>query len=151
MKFVNIRYVGAATYRDRTALKNVWEPGDEKPVSEKDAHTLLGYLEFERAEAKPGKADATKADAKKGKTAGAEEKPTQEEAEKQAQQAQQEVLERERSAKKQAEAEMLEVELMNKGQLEAYARETYGVELDKRRSVDMLRTQVIQLAQGGQN
>ena len=37
MKFVKVRYDGATPYTDRTPLKNAWEPGDVKLVSEADA------------------------------------------------------------------------------------------------------------------
>ena len=92
MKFVNIRYAGTATYKDRTALKNEWQPGDEKLVSERDAKQLLGYLEFTRVEDKPKKAAKT-----------------DDTAQELAQQAQAEVNARERKAKKLAEGEMLEM------------------------------------------
>ncbi len=38
---------------------------------------------------------------------------------------------------------------MTKEALDAYARQNYGLELDKRRSVETLRNQVIELVQGG--
>ena len=132
MKFVNIRYEGVATYKDRTALKNEWQPGDEKLVSERDAKQLLGYLEFTRVEDKPKKAAKT-----------------DDTAQELAQQAQAEVNARERKAKKLAEGEMLEIEQMDKDALEAYARANHAVDLDKRRSIDTLRNQVVALAQAG--
>ncbi len=127
MKFVNIKYTGARQYRDRTSLRTVWEPGDTNLVSEGDAKLLLRYIEFERVP--DAKATAT--------------------GEAQAKKAQAVVQQQAKKAERQAEAELLEIEQMNKEALEAYARQNFGVELDKRRSVDSLRLQVTELAQGG--
>ena len=51
MKFELIRYEGAGPYTDRTPMRNRWEPGEEKMVSEVDAKALMKYLEFKRATA----------------------------------------------------------------------------------------------------
>jgi hypothetical protein len=138
MKFVKIRYEGASPYQDRTALKNVWEPGDEKLVAEADARKLLGYLEFSRAEDSAQK----KAKAQTGQQAADAELE-------QALQAQ--ALAEAAAAKEQklTESTLLEIEQMDKDTLEAYARANYAVDLDKRRSLDTLRNQVTALVQGG--
>lgn len=149
MKFVKIRYEGASAYKDRTPLKNEWEPGDEKLVSEADARKLLGYLEFKRVEesapkkaAKPGR-KGEKADDSVGDDS--EEAAALE----QAMQAQALAKATEDNAQKLTESTLIEVEQMDKDQLEAYARANYAVEIDKRRSVETIRNQVTALVQGG--
>lgn len=141
MKFVKVRYEGQAPYTDRTALKNAWEPGDEKLVSEADARLLSSYLEFKRVADE--KADPKK-DAK-GKKADAGEQAALE----QAQQAQAQAAAKENAEKNAVEETLVEVSVMTKEALEAYARQNYGLELDKRRSVETLRNQVVELVQGG--
>ena len=141
MKFVKVRYEGQTPYTDRTALKTAWEPGDEKLVSEADARLLSRYLEFKRVaddEAKPKKAA-------NGKKAEADEQAALE----QAQQAQAQAAAKEKAEKNAVEETLVEVSVMTKEALEAYARQNYGLELDKRRSVETLRNQVIELLQGG--
>ncbi len=135
MKFVTIRYEGKAPYTDRTPLRNAWEPGEEKPVSERDAKQLLGYLEFKRVDsAKPKKTD-------KGGDAALE----------LAQKAQAEAAALEKKAEKQTEDALLEVSRMTKGALADYAKQNYGVELDTKAKVDDLRNQVTALVQAGLN
>lgn len=135
MKFVNIRYEGKAPYTDRTPLRNAWEPGEEKLVSESDAKQLLGYLEFKRVDgAKPKKAD-------KGGDAALE----------LAQKAQAEAAALAKKAEKLTEDTLLEVSRMTKGALADYAKQNYGVELDTKSKVDDLRNQVTALVQGGLN
>lgn len=145
MKFVKVRYDGVTPYTDRTPLRNAWEPGEVKLVSEADARALGRYLEFQRvtdeAETEPKKAG-------KGKKADA----VTDEAETalaQAQLAQQKAAVIEKQNKDAIEDTLVEIGLMEKDALEAYARQNYGVELDKRRSVDTLRNQVTELVQGG--
>jgi len=147
MKFITIRYEGMAPYTDRTALRNAWEPGDEKPVSERDAKQLLGYLEFKRVDdpaKKPAK--ATKA---AGTSADTDAAAAQAEALALAQQAQAEVLEREKNEKRATEETLLEVSRMTKGALADYAKQNYGVNLDTKAKADDLRNQVTALVQGG--
>ena len=141
MKFVKVRYDGKAPYTDRTPLKNAWEPGDEKLVSEADARLLSSYLEFKRVADE--KADPKK-DAK-GKKADVGEQAALE----QAQQAQAQAAAKEKAEKNAVEETLVEVSVMTKEALEAYARQNYGLELDKRRSVETLRNQVVELVQGG--
>lgn len=141
MKFVKVRYEGKTPYTDRTALKNAWEPGDEKLVSEADARLLSSYLEFKRVADE--KADPKK-DAK-GRKADADEQAALE----QAQNAQAQAAAKEKAEKNAVEETLVEIGLMTKEALEAYARQNYGLELDKRRSVETLRNQVVELVQGG--
>lgn len=144
MKFVKIRYEGASAYIDRTPLKNAWEPGDVKLVSERDAKTLLAYLEFQRVvdgEAAPKKAD------KKAESQAADQPDDAAELEL-AQQALAESQAVEEKAKRLTENTLLEIEQMDKDALEAYARQNYGVDIDRRRSLDNLRNQVTELVQG---
>ena len=142
MKFVKVRYDGVTPYTDRTPLKNAWEPGDVKLVSEADALALCRYLEFQRV------TDDAKADQKK---AAAGKKPeTEEQAElAQAQQSQQHAIASKKANDSAVESALLEISIMEKDALEAYARQNYSVDLDKRRSLDTLRTQVTALVQGG--
>lgn len=144
MKFVKVRYDGTTAYTDRTMLKNAWEPGDVKLVSEADARLLTRYLEFKRV------TDETDAEPKKhakGKKAEVEEQAALEHA----QQAQQQAVAQEKANKDAIEDTLVEVGLMTKEALESYARQNYGLELDKRRSVETLRNQVVELVQGGVN
>ncbi len=127
MKFVKVRYDGMTPYTDRTPLKNAWEPGDVKLVSEADARALGRYLEFQRV---TDEAEAALA---------------------QAQLAQQQAATIEKQNKDAIEDTLVEISVMEKDALEAYARQNYGVDLDKRRSLDNLRNQVTELVQGGVN
>ena len=133
MKFVKVRYDGTTAHTDRTALKNAWEPGDVKLVSEADARLLTRYLEFKRV------TDDTEAEA------------DEQAALEQAQHAQQQAAVQEKANKDAIEDALVEVGLMTKEALESYARQNYGLELDKRRSVETLRNQVVELVQGGVN
>ena len=136
MKFVKVRYTGVTPYTDRTPLKNAWEPGDVKLVSEDDARALRRYLEFQLV------TDDAKAERKKS--------ATDEQAElAQAQQSQQHALASKKANDSAVEAALLEISIMEKDALEAYARQNYSVDLDKRRSLETLRTQVTALVQGG--
>ena len=137
MKFVKVRYDGVTPYTDRTPLKNAWEPGDVKLVSEDDARALRRYLEFQLV------TEDAKAEHKK--------KPeTDEQAElAQAQQSQQHAMASKKANDSAVEAALLEISIMEKDALESYARQNYSVDLDKRRSLDTLRTQVTALVQGG--
>ena len=136
MKFVKVRYTGVTPYTDRTPLKNAWEPGDVKLVSEDDARTLRRYLEFQLV------TDDAKAERKKS--------ATDEQAElAQAKQSQQHAMASQKANDSAVEAALLEISIMEKDALEAYARQNYSVDLDKRRSLETLRTQVTALVQGG--
>lgn len=150
MKFLKIRYKGTSAYKDRTPLKNEWEPGDEKLVSEADARKLLGYLEFERVvvdESAPKKAAKQGKKAEEGAGDGVDSEAAA--ALEQAMQAQAQAKASQDNAEKLTESTLLEVDQMDKEQLESYARANYGVELDKRRSLDNMRNQVTALVQGG--
>lgn len=137
MKFVKVRYTGVTPYTDRTPLRNAWEPGDVKLVSEDDARTLRRYLEFQLV------TEDAKAEHKK-KTA------TDEQAElAQAQQSQQHAMASKKANDSAVESALLEISIMEKDALESYARQNYSVDLDKRRSLETLRTQVTALVQGG--
>ena len=136
MKFVKVRYTGVTPYTDRTPLKNAWEPGDVKLVSEDDARALRRYLEFQLV------TEDAKAERKKS--------ATDEQAElAQAQQSQQHAMASKKANDSAVEAALLEISIMEKDALEAYARQNYSVDLDKRRSLETLRTQVTALVQGG--
>lgn len=137
MNFVKIRYEGRVPYKDRTALKNPWEPGDTKLVSERDAKLLLGYLEFKRVVA-----DAAA-------TVGAE--PAGGDELKQAQQAQAAAIALEKQASKLTEDTLMEVARMSKAELGEFAKQNYGVDLSQKDKLDDLRNQVTALVQGGLN
>ena len=144
MKFVKVRYDGVTPYTDRTPLKNAWEPGDVKLVSEADALALCRYLEFQRV------TDDAKAKAEQKKAAAGKKSETEEQAElAQAQQSQQHAIASKKANDSAVESALLEISIMEKDALEAYARQNYSVDLDKRRSLDTLRTQVTALVQGG--
>lgn len=138
MKFVNIRYDGKSPYTDRTPLKNHWVPGEVKLVSERDAKTLQGYLEFKRV------ADSA---AKKAEKSGEKDDAALQ----QAQQAHAQAQAIEQKAKKLTEDTLMEISRMPKEALGDYARQNYGVELDLKSKVGDLRNQVTALVQGGLN
>ncbi len=145
MKFELIRYVGKTPYTDRTPMRNAWEPGEEKLVSEADAKALLRYLEFKRVPADAKKANkAEKAD--KG-----DDSKTEAAALALAMQATTEQQLREKQATEQIEATLLEVSHMTKAALVDFAKANYGVELNKQSKADDLRNQVTALVQGGVN
>lgn len=121
MQLIAVKYQGRKRYRDRTPLRNEWEPGDAKRVPERDAKTLLRFAEFSRADEaelteQPGDAEAVIA-------------------------AQQQ---REHDERNETEAMLMLVDTMDKGALEAYALK-YEVHLDKRRGLDTLRGEVVSL------
>ena len=121
MKLIAVKYEGKKPYRDRTPLRNEWEPGDIKRVPERDAKILLRFAEFERAE----EAEAT-------------DRPEDVEAAIAAQ------TQRENDERNETEAMLMLVDTMDKDALEAYALK-YEVNLDKRRGLDKLRGEVVSL------
>ena len=121
MKLIVVKYEGKKPYRDRTPLRNEWEPGDIKRVPERDAKILLRFAEFERAE----EAEAT-------------DRPEDVEAAIAAQ------TQRENDERNETEAMLMLVDTMDKDALEAYALK-YEINLDKRRGLDKLRGEVVSL------
>ncbi|AFU45462.1 hypothetical protein C380_08800 [Acidovorax sp. KKS102] len=148
MKFELIRYEGTAPYTDRTPMRNAWEPGEEKLVSEADAKALMRYLEFKRVPAEAKKAaKASKEPAAKGDDG----KDDNAAALALAKQAATEQQLREKKAAEQTEATLLEVSQMTKAALTEFAKANYGVVLDTKNKVDDLRNQVTALVHGGLN
>ena len=121
MKLIVVKYEGKKPYRDRTPLRNEWEPGDVKRVPERDAKILLRFAEFHRAE----EAEAT-------------DRPEDVEAAIAAQ------AQRENDERNETEAMLLLVDTMDKDALEAYALK-YEINIDKRRGLDKLRGEVVSL------
>ena len=121
MKLIVVKYEGKKPYRDRTPLRNEWEPGDVKRVPERDAKILLRFAEFHRAE----EAEAT-------------DRPEDVEAAIAAQ------AQRENDERNETEAMLMLVDTMDKDALDAYALK-YEVNLDKRRGLDTLRGEVVSL------
>lgn len=152
MKFELIRYEGTAPYTDRTPMRNRWEPGEEKLVSEADAKALMRYLEFKRVPAEAKKATnadkASKEPAAKGDDDGKDDNAA---ALALAKQAATEQQLREKKATDQIEATLLEVSQMTKAALTEFAKANYGVVLDTKNKVDDLRNQVTALVHGGLN
>ena len=118
MDFTALRYTGDKDYRDRTPLKNLWQPGDVKLVAERDAKRLLQFAEFERHEGKTTPEQRDKAETAQ-KIADVQAK----------------------KAKQTLENVQVSIDQMDKAALEAYAR-NYGVELDKRLAIGKLRQEV---------
>ena len=148
MKFELIRYEGKSLYTDRTPMRNAWEPGEEKLVSEADAKALMRYLEFKSVPADAKKANkAEKAD----KTDKSDDSKTEAAALALAKQATTEQQLRQQQATEQIEATLLEVSHMTKAALVDFAKANYGVELDMKTKADDLRNQVTSLVQGGLN
>ena len=121
MKLIVVKYEGKKPYRDRTPLRNEWEPGDVKRVPERDAKILLRFAEFNRAE----EAEAT-------------DRPEDVESAIAAQ------AQRENDERNETEAMLMLVDTMDKDALEAYALK-YEINLDKRRGLDKLRGEVVSL------
>ena len=121
MKLIVVKYEGKKPYRDRTPLRNEWEPGDVKRVPERDAKILLRFAEFHRAE----EAEAT-------------DRPEDVEATIAAQ------AQRENDERNETEAMLMLVDTMDKDALEAYALK-YETNHDKRRGLDKLRGEVVSL------
>ena len=121
MKLIVVKYEGKKPYRDRTPLRNEWEPGDVKRVPERDAKILLRFAEFHRAE----EAEAT-------------DRPEDVESAIAAQ------AQRENDERNETEAMLMLVDTMDKDALEAYALK-YEISLDKRRGLDKLRGEVVSL------
>ena len=121
MKLIVVKYEGKKPYRDRTPLRNEWEPGDVKRVPERDAKILLRFAEFHRAE----EAEAT-------------DRPEDVEAAIAAQ------TQRENDERNETEAMLMLVDTMDKDALEAYALK-YEINLDRRRGLDKLRGEVVSL------
>ena len=121
MQLIAVKYQGRKHYRDRTPLRNEWEPGDTKRVPERDAKVLLRFAEFSRAD----DADLT-------------EQPGDAEAAIAAHQ------QRERDERNETEAMLMLVDTMDKDALEAYALK-YEINIDKRRGLDKLRGEVVSL------
>jgi len=127
---VMLRYGGRKRYVENqgSALgKRIWEPGDVLPVSQRSAAKLLGFLEFERVNGPHHPMSLS----------DAEKEVVQAEAQYQAALAQRAQTDNEIA---------LSVQGMGKEALEQLAR-NYGVELDKRRSLESLRQQVAALVQ----
>ena len=121
MKLIVVKYEGKKPYRDRTPLRNEWEPGDVKRVPERDAKILLRFAEFNRAE-EAGATDRTE-DVEAAIAAQAQ---------------------RENDERNETEAMLMLIDTMDKDALEAYALK-YEVNLDKRRGVEKLRGEVASL------
>lgn len=123
MNLVNVKFSGSRAYRDRTALANVWEPGDIKAIPADDARVLRRFAEFAIVDEPVSKQEQEQATVKR-KAAKQEQ-------------------EQEDNA---TEGMLLTIESWDKNQLEAYARQ-YEVELDKRRSLQNLRLDVANLVE----
>ena len=121
MKLIVVKYEGKKPYRDRTPLRNEWEPGDVKRVPERDAKILLRFAEFHRAE----EAEATDRSEDVEAAIAAQ-------------------AQRENDERNETEAMLMLVDTMDKDALEAYALK-YEINLDKRRGLDKLRGEVVSL------
>lgn len=118
MEFVTLKYNGTKDYRDRTVMRNHWKPGDVKPVPAREAKKLLQFAEFARHEGDDPQELQTYAQA-----------------------VQATVQELDERKKRELANVQISIDQMDKGALEVYAKQ-YGVNLDKRRSVETLRQEV---------
>ena len=118
MEFVTLKYNGTKDYRDRTVMRNHWKPGDVKPVPAREAKKLLQFVEFAHHES-----------------------DVPQELQAYAQAVQTTVQELDERKKRELANVQFSIDQMDKGALEAYAKQ-YGVNLDKRRSVETLRQEV---------
>ena len=121
MQLIAVKYQGRKRYRDRTPLRNEWEPGDVKRVPERDAKILLRFAEFHRAD----EADATDRTEDVEAAIAAQ-------------------AQRENDERNETEAMLMLIDTMDKDALETYALK-YEINLDKRRSLDKLRGEVVSL------
>lgn len=115
-----LEYKGKKPYRDRTALRFEWQPGDVKRIPKSMGKALLKFAEFSVSE----KASDAQADDVAVAILAHEQHKTDEHNE--------------------VESMLMLVDSMDKDALEAYA-ERYEVKLDKRRNVESLRADVASL------
>lgn len=120
MNLVRLTYTGTKSYRDKTKLRNTWEPGQARLVPDEIAKLLLRFAEFTKDDGEAAPTDTETAEAL-----------TQVQV----------VQETEKQQHNEREAMLLAVEAWDKDQLEAYAKK-YNTTLDKRRSVNTLRQEV---------
>ncbi len=130
MSMTPIKYSGRKPYRDRTALRMEWQPGDIKRVPENVASALLRYAEFARVEQTlPETTAVPELDAQiDNEVEAAIVAQTQ----------------REQEQRNELAGMMNVIDTMDKDALETYAAK-YEVNLDKRRGLDKLRAEVANL------
>lgn len=121
MKLTVVKYEGQKLYRDRTALRNEWNPGDVKRVPEREAKILLRFAEFKRGD----ESEATDQGGDVEAVVAAH-------------------AQREQDKRNETEGMLMFIDTMDKDALEAYAMK-YETNLDKRKSVKVLREQVTSL------
>ena len=121
MDLVRITYAGRKTYRDKPA-KTSWKPGDTKPVTIDTARRLKKFAEFQMAD-------------DQGQNLANEGEETAVVAQ------QNEIDQADKQERDQVEGVLMTIESMDKGALEAYASK-YEVNIDKRKKVEDLRSQV---------
>lgn len=121
MDLVNVKFSGSRAYRDRTALANVWEPGDIKAIPAEDARVLRRFAEF-----------AIVAD------------PVSKQEQEQAVTKRKAAVAKQEDDDNATEGMLLTLESWDKNQLEVYAKQ-YEVNLDKRKSTTNLRLEVANL------
>lgn len=123
MDLVRIKYSGRKAFKDK-ASKTSWNPGDSKLVTVDTARRLNKFAEFEPTET-----------------------GTNTETEMQTARVLQNEIDRsDKQELDQVEGVLLTIESMDKGALEAYASK-YETNIDKRKSVADLRTQVAGLVE----
>lgn len=119
MDVITVKYTGGRAFRDRTALRLVWEPGDVKIVTPGMAQSLTRLAEFEVIEGdEPSDREAAILEMQVAEAKASEESD--------------ESIEHDM---------LLTVDGWDKDQLNAYAQQ-YGVKLDNRKSVGNLRLEV---------
>ena len=121
MELVAITYSGAKPYTDKTPLRSTWQPGDTKRVPVRSAKLLLRFAEFSEAQRRDE--DESREQDDDVSIAAVE------------------AQRRDEDESREREGMLLMIESMDKDSLEAYARK-YEVELDKRRSLATLRSDV---------
>lgn len=141
MNFVRITYIGKKLYRDR-ATGHVWQPGEEKLVSEAIAKPLLKFVEFKRT-AELAKPEPTEEGAEQGATTTATttEKPAELTEQEIAALEQQALDDKAKDVDDQREAMLITVQGMNKTALTEYAKK-YDHAFDSKAKVDDMRIAV---------
>ncbi|MEQ6437211.1 hypothetical protein V8Z74_19590 [Comamonas sp. w2-DMI] len=138
MNFVRITYTGRKIYRDR-ATGYIWQPGEEKLVSEAIARPLLKFVEFSRTA--DLKAEEAKAPAQEQGAEVCAELPADLSEQDVAELEQQALDDRAREEDSQREAMLITVQGMNKASLVEYARK-YDTTFPATTKVDDMRIAV---------
>lgn len=145
MNFVRITYIGRKLYRDR-ATGHIWQPNEEKLVSEAIAKPLLKFVEFKRtatlATQEPTEQSAASTTTTANTTTEPANEPAKELSEEDVARLEQKVLDdKAQDVDNEREAMLITVQGMNKTALAEYAKK-YDHAFDSKAKVDDMRIAV---------